>query len=140
MGLDMYLRAKTSKRNYEGATGACSGLFGIAPEDDGMIEIGYWRKAYDQQELICDTIASYDGHEDNCVNFKVERNEIEEIIKTAKQILEEAEFDEDGSDPNSTWNTWCSEDKWKDTIEFFTEALKILDEDPDAEIYYCQWY
>ena len=139
MGLDMYLRAKTTKRDYTGATGACGGLFTMAPEDNGMVEIGYWRKAYDQQALFTEVISSFDSGHDNCVHFKVEKNEIEEIIETAKAILAEVEFDEDGSDPTSEYYTAFSQDKWIDTVEYFTEALKILEEDPEAEIYYCQW-
>lgn len=145
MGLDMWIRCKTTKRNYEGATGACSGMFGCAPDDEGMIEIGYWRKAYDQQELICNTIKSYDSADDNCVNMRVTKEECESILSNAKEILATHEFNEDGEDITDDeyggfYATWCSKQKWEDTIEYFTKALEILNEDPDAEIYYCQWY
>lgn len=141
MGLDMYLRAKTTKRNYEGSTGCCSGMINVAPDDDGMVEIGYWRKAYDQRDLFRDIISSYDLSDDNCVDFKVMPNEIEEILSVAKHVLETHKFNEDGDDldADNCYTFFCKQ-KWEDTIKFFTEAKKILEEDPDAEIYYCQWY
>jgi len=140
MGLDMYLRAKTTKRPYGGATGACGGLFNLAPEDDGMTEIGYWRKAYDQQALICDTIKSYTPADDNCVDFIITPKEIDVILTKANKALKSIEFDEEGGKADSDSYTWNSKNKWEDTIKFFEEAKKILEEDPEAEIYYCQWY
>ena len=142
MGLDMYLRAKTTKRDYQGATGACSGLFSLAPKDSGMVEIGYWRKAYDQNELIMQNISA--GHDyGNCENSLLKKEEVEKILKEAKNILATHKFDEeDGTDISDGYDgiyTWLSRKKWEDTIEFFTEAKKILEEDPEAEIYYCTW-
>lgn len=29
---------------------------------------------------------------------------------------------------------------WQDTVEAFTKAKQILENDPDAEIYYLEWY
>lgn len=140
MGLDQYLRAKTTKREYKGATGACSGLFGIAPADNGMVEIGYWRKAYDQDKLISDTMSSPFVE---CGNRLITREEVDEILKEAKHILKTHKFDDEGYDISENYDgweaTWQSKRKWKDTVKFFTEAKKILKEDPEAEIYYCTW-
>ena len=145
MGMDQYLRAKTNKREYQGATGACSGLFGIAPEDNGMVEIGYWRKAYDQNDLISTTVSA---QEDETGHVRILKDEIDEIIEKATQILSTHEFDEeDGYDLTTsedyggfrTFSTFDSKRKWEDTINFFKEAKKILEEDSNAEIYYCIW-
>lgn len=140
MGLDVYLRAKTTKREYKGSTGACSGFFPCAPADDGMVEIGYWRKAYDQDEVISLNISALG---DNCDNRLVTPVEVDEILEAAKQILATHTFDDEGYDTSEDyhgWGTWQSKFKWEQTIEFFTEAKRILEEDPDAEIYYCVWY
>jgi len=145
MGLDQYLRAKTTKREYQGATGACSGLFGLAPDDEGMVEIGYWRKAYDQDNLI----SRYAEADNGCNNRLIKKEDIDSIIKEAKHILKTHKFDkEDGFDITESteiedfisYSTWQSKRKWKDTIRFFTDAKTILKEDPEAEIYYCTWY
>lgn len=136
----MYLRAKTNKREYKGATGACSGLFAIAPEDNGMVEIGYWRKAYDQLELIQEcTRGSYDesGH------LLITKDEVDTILDRSKEILATHVFSEDdGYDITpgyDDWGTWNSKNKWEDTVQFFEEAKKIYKEDPNAEIYFLEW-
>lgn len=142
MGMDLYLRAKTKAREYKGATGFCSGLFGIAPEDNGMVEIGYWRKPYDQYELIANVASS---PADKSGHVRITKEEVDEILEKATEILNTHKFDEeDGYDITDSeeleglvfFSTFDSKQKWEDTIEFFTEAKKILEEDPDAEIYY----
>jgi len=136
MGLDMYLRAKTNVREYKGSTGACSGLFPIAPDDKGMVEIGYWRKAYDQRKLIYD----YMGTENADGHYLITKENVDNILKEAKEILKTHRFDEDGYDLTEDYdNTFNSKNKWKDTIKFFKEAKKIYKEDPNAEIYYLEW-
>ena len=141
MGLDQYLRAKTTKREYKGATGACTGMFPIAPADNGMVEIGYWRKAYDQDDLIASIMTS---PYEECGNRLITKEECQEILDEAKRILETHQFDpEDENDISEDYDgtyTWMSKTKWENTVKFFTEALKILEEDPDAEIYYCTWF
>lgn len=170
MGLDMYLKVKYPPKpqneleaiNEEvnktttRLTGACGGLFGVAPADNGCEEIGYWRKAYDQRRLIEETIASYEGaEEDNCVDFLITREEVDTILEAAKAEVKEIEDayrdyrqefpDEkcdidDYGDNSSTGNTWGNYGKWKDTVEFFTKAKDIYARFPDAKIYYEQWY
>ena len=158
MGLDQYLRAKTTKREYKGPTGACSGLFPIAPEDYDMVEIGYWRKAYDQDNLISSYRTRNNYSED--YGIRLSKKDCEEILASAKQILETHTFDEeDGYDITRYVNeednesgdfiddgfeliiggTWQSKFKWEETVKFFTEAINILNEDKDAEIYYLIW-
>lgn len=178
MGLDMYLKVKHKPQNELEAiataiedkkttlTGACGGLFSIAPDDNGCEEIGYWRKAYDQRDIILDNIASYgdreDG-EDNCVDFYISPEEVDKILAEAKAMVSKIEkdyamlpqeekffIDEDGkkyensiedySELCSSTGTFCSYTKWKDTVEFFTKARKIYLNEPEAEIYFEQWY
>lgn len=148
MGLDQYLIAKTKTRENkpEEHTGACGGLFDIIPTTVlDHIEIGYWRKAYDQGQLI-ESIVSHGKDEHG--NILIMAEEIDKINKEARRILRTHKFNrEDGNDetlddPNfrSRYYTWMSKRKWKDTIKFFREAKKIMKEDPEAEIYYHEWY
>lgn len=134
MGLDMYLRAKTNMREYKGSTGACNGIFPIAPNDYGMVEIGYWRKAYDQQELIKEVI----NHTIINDHYLITKEEVDTIIERATEIINTHKFDEDGYDLDDG-DTFNSKSKWEDTIAFFKEAKKIYEEDPNAEIYYLEW-
>lgn len=133
MGLDMYLRARTNVREYKGATGACNGLFGIAPEDDDMVEIGYWRKAYDQRKLI----EKYGEETEYGIYLSLDN--VKNILDDAKNILKTHTFNEFGDDISIQSDTYYCEEKWKDTIKFFEEAEKIYNEDPNAKIYYLAW-
>lgn len=149
MGLDMWLRAK-SKTNVEGTeqTGVCSGIFGMVPVSDKShnIELGYWRKAHDQLEVILDNLESY-IHRNNddgcCEDYLVTKEEVEDILTKAKDILATHSFDEDGYDITEDYDgfgTWCSKSKWEDTIDFFTKAKELYETDPDAEVYFCMWF
>ena len=149
MGLDMWLRAKSNKREATEQTGVCSGIFGIVPTEDDShnIELGYWRKANDQLSLILDNLSSYcmSNNEDVCCrDFPVTKEEIETILEEAKEILATHSFDpEEGYDISEDYDgfdTWQSESKWQDTVEFFTAAKELLEEDPDAEVYFCFWF
>ena len=89
MGLDQYLRAKTTKREYKGPTGACSGIFPVAPEDHGMVEIGYWRKAYDQDILISQMASGhYDDNDDQETWF----NKIKDVCERFGYAREVKEY------------------------------------------------
>lgn len=163
MGLDMYLKAKRKSQNKIAAaanagtklTGVCNGLFPIAPADNGCDEIGYWRKAYDQRELIFDIVD--DGYADfrkyiNCLDMLITKDEIDMIIEGAKievADIEEAYKDwgksvcpdfERFADWRSVSFTSHNYRKWKDTIRFFTKAKKFYAKYPDAEVYYEEWY
>lgn len=147
MGLDQWLIAKmTKKPETDEHTGVCGGLFGIIPTTVAdNVEIGYWRKAYDQDKLICDVAA---GKTDEEGNLPITANEVDEIIEEAQRILKKHKFDkEDGYDLTrddmrfeSDEETFMSKEKWKDTIKFFKKAKKILKEDPEAKIFYHVWY
>ena len=142
MGLDMWLRVKTKLNVSDTNTGVCSGLFGIVPETKGEQEIGYWRNAYDQRALILEYVDNYD-------NGLISKEGVDEILEKAKEILETHTFDEeDGYDMTESedlWGslllcgTWNCKSKWEDTIEFFTKAKEILEQDENAKIHYLEW-
>lgn len=138
MGLDQWLYAKTSKRELNDHTGVCSGLFGMIPAaSDGMVEIGYWRKAYDQEDVIYNIVKGKHNEEGN---LPITKEEVDLIITEANTILRTHKFDkETGEDLTTDYTTWQSKRKWQDTIRFFNEAKAILEEDPEAEIYYHRW-
>lgn len=144
MGLDQWLYAKTTKRELNNHTGVCSGLFNMIPAaSNGMIEIGYWRKAYDQEDVIYKLTH---GREDSQGNLPITLNEVIDILETAEYILNNHNFDEDSGEDlthydvwSSSRATWQSMRKWSDTVKFFTEAKQILKEDPEAKIYYHRW-
>lgn len=140
MGLDQWLYAKTTKRELNDYTGICNGLFGMIPAaSTGMVEIGYWRKAYDQDFVICKNTKLL---EDEQGRILITREEVDKILSSAKLILNTHEFEEESGEDltSSPRSTWQSKRKWEDTIKFFTEAKQILKDDPDAEIYYYTWY
>lgn len=129
MGLDMYLFKKSKLADTsKGATGACGGLFPIAPATYGkMEEIGYWRKAYS----VCDYILMLLDTpylDVNCKNLRVKKAYCEEILQKAKRKLEEEDFQDD----------WEKEN-WKDTITIFKRALEAIEKEK-AQIYFHIWY
>ena len=161
MGLDMYLKVKYPhkpqnrleaineevNKNTTKLTGACGGLFGVAPADNGCEEIGYWRKAYGVRDLIFGTINSCLGaEEDNCVDFLITEEEVDTILKVAEEKIEEIKSsyenynpnDPDG-DENPGLDTGLLYD-WESTADFFARAKDIYSKYPDAEIYFEQWY
>lgn len=94
MGLDMYLDAKTKLSGFgkNESTGACGGLFPIAPKmKEERVEIGYWRKAYE----VCDTILWRVGNQSedtNCVDFYLSKEDCESILRTAEERIEEENY------------------------------------------------
>lgn len=142
MGLDMWLVAKKCDIKGNKKTGVCNGFFGIIPAtvNEGA-ELGYWRKAWDQREVILANTSS-GTQEDG--NIRILPAEVDAILAQAKEILKTHTFDEDGfditEDYDGTMSTWCSKSKWEDTVEFFEKAKKVLEEYPEAEIYYHEWY
>ena len=85
MGLDQWLYARTTKRELNDHTGVCSGLFGMVPAaSDGMVEIGYWRKAYDQEDVIYSIV---NGKHNEEGNLPITKEEINLILAEAKISL-----------------------------------------------------
>jgi len=122
MGLDMYLKAKseTFKRQAKTLTGACGGLFPIAPKANGYREMGYWRKAYDLQDEIMGIVRQNLGvenlDEDNCVDFKLTKENLEDLVR------------------------WSMDNDDSYSGDIFKKTLKLIKTDPKAEIVYYQWY
>ena len=150
MGLDVWLMVKTKARqttDRNSATGVCSGLFGCVPTTvTGAIELCYLRNGYDQKQLLCSYGTKRDGDDEDTLHYNKE--DITGMLKEAKRILRTHRFDkEDGNDLTyddpcfkSFQYTWISKSKWKNLVKGLEEALKILKEDTEADIYYHDWY
>lgn len=127
MGLDQYLRAKTNSIQHKSSRGACNGLFFIAPSDNGTTEIGYWRKAYAVSDYLRQVLEI--DNDFNLEDKEISYDKVLEILDYANETLEEKSFKDEYEMLD-----------WQDTIKAFTKAKQILETDPDAEIYYMEWY
>lgn len=127
MGLDQYLRAKTKTVQQKSATGACGGLFPIAPANNGTTEIGYWRKAYAVSDYLRNMLEIYDTF--NLEDKEISYEQVIDILTYAQNVVTEKDF----SDA-------YEESDWLDAVDFFTTAKKILENNPDAQIYYMEWF
>lgn len=127
MGLDQYLKARTKTVKQKHATGACGGLFPIAPKDRGTTEIGYWRKAYSVSSYLRNVLDIDDDF--NLDDKEISYNQVLEILDYATTLIREKDF-----------QNQYEEADWLDVITAFTAAKKILENDPDAQIYYMEWY
>lgn len=127
MGLDQYLRAKTNSIQHKSSRGACNGLFPIAPSDNGTTEIGYWRKAYAVSDYIRQVLEI--DNDFNLEDKEISYDKVLEILDYANETLEQKSFKDEYEMLD-----------WQDTVKAFTKAKQILETDPDAEIYYMEWY
>ena len=127
MGLDQYLRAKTNSIQHKSSRGACNGLFSIAPSDNGTTEIGYWRKAYAVSDYLRQVLEI--DNDFNLEDKAISYDKVLEILDYANEILEQKSFKDEYEMLD-----------WQDTVKAFTKAKQILETDPDAEIYYMEWY
>ena len=127
MGLDQYLRAKTNTIEQKSSRGACGGLFPIAPADKGTTEIGCWRKAYAVSDYLRQVLEIYDDF--NLEDKEITYNKVLEIIDYANEMLERKSF---GNEYEMSY--------WQNTVKVFMKAKQILENDPDAEIYYMEWH
>lgn len=127
MGLDQYLRAKTNSVEHKSSRGACGGLFPLAPKDNGTTEIGYWRKAYAVSDYLRDVL-DIDGNF-NLEDAEISYDKVLEIIEHANDLIQEDEFEDEYEKAD-----------WEDTLQYFTKAKWILENDPDAKIFYLEWY
>lgn len=136
MGLDQYCWAESSKRKTTEITGACGGLFPCAPDPGDRTELGYWRKAYNVHNLMYKVLRGYQEIRDaegpwadvNCREVRMMPDEIEEILKTAQKKARRIRKD-----------AWERQD-WLKTVQVMKEAKQLLQEDPEAKIYYYIWY
>ena len=127
MGLDQYLRAKTNSIQHKSSRGACNGLFFIAPADNGTTEIGYWRKAYAVSDYLRQVLEI--DNDFNLEDKAISYDKVLEILDYANETLEQKSFKDEYEMLD-----------WQDTVKAFTKAKQILETDPDAEIYYMEWY
>ncbi len=127
MGLDQYLRAKTNTVKQKLSRGACDGLFPIAPASKDTTEIGYWRKAYGISDYLRNVLEIDD--EFNLEDKEISYDKIVEILDYANEKIEQKDFQYEYELRD-----------WQDTVKAFTKAKEILENDPDAEIYYLEWY
>lgn len=127
MGLDQYLRAKTNTVERKSATGACGGIFPIAPADNGTTEIGYWRKAYSVSDYLRETLDIDDGF--NLEDREITYDQILCIIKHAENLIQEDVFEDEYEKAD-----------WTNVVTAFTKAKYILEQDAEAEIFYMEWY
>jgi hypothetical protein len=104
MGLDMYLNAKRYMSKYfnEGDEAKMKliaevfpelanrkGCFGDAsPVKEVRIEAGYWRKANAVHDWF---VRNVQEGEDDCGNYHVSREQLEELKELCKQVLEDRE-------------------------------------------------
>lgn len=131
MGLDMYLKTNARTGNKY-ATGACGGLFPLAPAmDKEETEIGYWRKNYKLDDYILNLLNTEDV-DPNCVDFEVSEEDCQSIIDFAKE--EQAILEEGGDDENG----WYCVDDWKYTVKTFKKALRLIQQ--GFTVKYMCWY
>lgn len=90
-------------------------------------ELGYWRKAYDVSDYLRQVLEIYDDF--NLEDKEISYNKVVEIIDYANEQLERNKFESE-----------YERTDWRDVVTAFTKAKEILENDPDAEIYYMEWY
>ena len=127
MGLDQYLSAKTNILAKKQLRGACGGLFPIGPADNDTTEIGYWRKAYSVSCYLRETLEITGDF--NLEEKEINYEQIVSILDYAKHILKTKSFEND-----------YDKYDWETTSEVFTKAKEILEKDPNAQIFYMEWY
>lgn len=102
-------------------------MFPIAPADKGTTEIGYWRKAYAVSDYLRQVLEIYDDF--NLEDKEISYNKVLEIIDYANEMLERKSFRDE-----------YERSDWQNAVKAFMKAKQILEKDPDAEIYYMEWY
>ena len=85
------------------------------------------RKAYAVSDYLRQVLEIYDDF--NLEDKEISYNKVLEIIDYANEMIERKLFE----------NEYEIRD-WQDTVAAFTKAKQILENDPDAEIYYLEWY
>ena len=127
MGLDQYLKAKTNNIPHKAPRGACDDLFPYAPKDNGTTEIGYWRKAYSVSTYLRETLDINDYF--NLEDKEIDYDKVLSVLDYADYYLE-----------NKAYEDEYDKENWQDVVKYFTKAKEILENDPDAHIYYMEWF
>lgn len=129
MGLDQYLIMKRKNEKKETVLGIMNGAFPMGIKSEGE-QIGYFRKAYTVSDCILEELGILDSEENhNCKDLKLTKENIENIITDAQWHLDEEAYQDE----------WEKHD-WEDAVKIFDNALKILKDNPDVEIYYKEWF
>ena len=140
MGLDMYLEVKRVKETGKpkGLTGACGGLFGIAPASENE-EVGYWRKFYDLDRYISELQERTE--DDNCEAIELDAAQLIDIANycaaMARDFVAENAVDDWVADDEGTWYEQRVME-WVDAATTFTQAA--MDAMNGDVFYYRNWY
>ena len=84
-------------------------------------------KAYDVSDYLRQVLEIYDDF--NLEDKEISYNKVVEIIDYANEKLERNKFDSEYEKAD-----------WQNVVSAFTTAKRILENDPDAQIYYMEWY
>ena len=144
MGLDMYLNAKRYLSKYfneeDGKRAAeiaeqfpelakMRGRFGDdSPVKEIRVEAGYWRKANQIHKWFVDNIQ---GGTDDCGNYYVAREQLEELKKLCEQVLQFRHLATDKLPPSQGFffgSDKIDEYYWQDleqTIQIINDCLEL---------------
>ena len=139
IGLDQYLVADIHSKETNNLTGACGGLFPMAPKSD-KTEVGYWRKHYALDRLVKEIKDFSDDEWDtmNCKDVMLTEKNCRSILSYAQEEMQEMEswYDdniEELMDSNDGWDY----SKWSKTVEIMEKALRLIE--LGGKIYYKYW-
>jgi len=140
VGLDQYLVAKfKDARETNNLTGACGGLFPLAPKSD-KTEIGYWRKFYKLDEIIRDQkeISEDEWDKLNCEDIPLTLEDCTWLKDYAsEEILALREWWND-EEPDQNNDDYWDYQEWSATLDIFEKAIKLI-KDEGAQVYYKYW-
>lgn len=169
MGMDQWIFVKTTSAvGMTPTTGAACGLLPVTPNIDGYRQLGYLRKAYEQDScilIISDIPVQLINVKTGEVSpflgpmapLRIDKRRWPELADYAAHVLATHTFDEEGydttdieSDPDSDWalinsqwytngTTYQTAEQWKLVQEICEKAQRILQDDPDAEFCYFVW-
>jgi hypothetical protein len=145
MGLDMYLKAK--KFYYDEAEG--NAIIKLAlPENhpfkklrsaEVCIEIGYWRKANEIHNWFVNNVQ--DG-EDNCREYYVTSEHIEELLATVREVLDNPKLAENMLPTQGGFFFGSTEydeyyfSELRHTEEMLANVLSFVRDNPGYHLYY----
>ena len=139
MGLDQYLIAKIKGAETNNLTGACGGLFPLAPTSD-KTEIGYWRKFYKLEELImeCKNMSREKYEQKNCKDIPLSEKDCKFIKSYAEEEMYELEDWWHGDiekllDSDDGWDYG----NWNKTVQIMKKAIELISN--GAKVYYKYW-
>jgi len=145
MGLDMYLKAK--KFYYDEAEG--NAIIKLALSENHpfknlrsaevCIEIGYWRKANEIHNWFVNNVQ--DG-EDNCREYYVTSEHIEELLATVREVLDNPKLAENMLPTQGGFFFGSTEydeyyfSELRHTEEMLANVLSFVKDNPGYNLYY----